>query len=59
MDINFENDWETDKRIGKFGWLSNWEIQSIREYRSKKGIKVHVVFRHIGVKPGTLGFGIK
>ena len=47
---DFELDWNTDRKLGRFALLKNWDISSIRVYRSKKGVKVHVVFVKVNKK---------
>jgi len=42
---SFLNDWKFDIKIGRIFFLKDWEIQSVRIYRSKKGVKAHVIFK--------------
>ena len=42
---SFLIDWESDMKLGKIIFLRDWEVKSVRIYRSKKGIKAHVVFK--------------
>ena len=45
IERSFLNEWEFDMKMGKIIFLKDWEIQSVRIYRSKKGVKAHVVFK--------------
>lgn len=47
MSQEFGMDWESAKVLNRFGELYSWKINSIREYHSKKGIKIHVVLEWV------------
>ena len=42
---SFYDDWQFDMKWNRIEFLRDWEIQSVRMYRSKRGVKAHVVFK--------------